>query len=232
MDDVNALSNAAEGYGATEYLGEAAGFLRTLASVLYKELSQEQIDALAEIDFMPLRESTENPDLARGFYDLGRYLHRRGIDARHDLAVEYARIFLSAGVTSDDKCAAPYESVFTSPEGLLMQDARDDVVRVYRSQGFEVDKSLNDIEDHLAFELQFLAGMAERTRQALLDGEPVDALLHVQIEFIDEHILNWIDALATRVANVAESAFYPAIMRIIKGYVVEHRAILQELAES
>ncbi|ACV23099.1 Chaperone protein TorD [Slackia heliotrinireducens] len=228
MDNAIGTTDAVEEYTTAEYLAEAGDFLRTLASTLYKELSQDQIDALAQIDFMGMSETTENAELSEGFHTLGRYLRRRGVNARQDLAVEYARIFLAAGVT-DENCATPYESVFTSPEGLLMQDARDQVVKVYRSQGFKVDPSLNDPEDHLAFELQFLAGMCDKTRDALEEGLPTDELVAVQVDFIDAHILNWIDRLTARVDTCATLAFYTSVMRIIKGYIVEHRAILSNL---
>ena len=224
MDNVK---NDAE-YSATEYLVEAEQFLRTLASLLYKELTQEQIDALAAYDFMSMRQEAENEDLAEGFYKLGRYLKRRGVNVRQDLAVEYARVFLAAGV-NDGLSASPYESVFTSPEGLLMQDARDQVVKIYRSQGMEVPKELNDPEDHLAFEIQFLANMCEKTRNAMEAGEDVDGLLGVQIDFLDQHIFNWIDKLMKQVNVYAMSDFYTSVMRVIRGYLIEHRAILVEM---
>lgn len=219
-----------EEYTVVEYLSEAEPFLRTLASLLYKELTQDQIDALAEYDFIAMSEGNENQDLADGFSKLGRYLKRRGLNVRQDLAVEYARIFLAAGVQVG-KSAAPYESVFTSREGLLMQDARDEVVKIYRSQGMAVDKSLNDPEDHLSFELQFLANMAGKTREALDGGEPYADLVRVQLDFIDGHVFNWLDQLIEQVDAHAVSDFYPSVMRIIRGYLVEHRAILNGLSE-
>lgn len=219
-----------EAYGARDYFVEAEGLLRTLASLLYKELTKEQIEALAAYDFIAMKEDAENEDLAQGFYGMGRYLKRRGVNVRQDLAVEYARIFLAAGV-QDGLSASPYESIFTSPEGLLMQDARDDVLRIYRSQGMTVEKELNDPEDHMTFELQFLANMCEKTIAALDAEEDIDELLRVQISFCEDHILNWIDKLAKQVDVYAVSAFYPSVMKIIKGLIVEHRAIMLELLD-
>lgn len=78
------LSAEAAECPASEYLFEAESFLRTLASLLYKELTQEQIDALADHDFMAMRDQAENPVLAEGFYGLGRYLKRCGVNVRQD----------------------------------------------------------------------------------------------------------------------------------------------------
>ena len=230
MTDMDENAAAAEQYTASEYLLEAESFLRTLASLLYKELTQEQIDALRGYDFMAMREDTENEDLSNGFYGLGRYLKRCGLNVRQDLAVEYARIFLAAGV-ADGIGATPYESVFTSPEGLLMQDARDEVVKIYRRQGMKVDKELNDPEDHLTFEIQFLANMCEKTRTALEAEEDVKELITVQVDFIDNHIFNWLDDLMGKVDEYAVSGFYPSVMQVIRGYLTEHKAILLELAQ-
>lgn len=226
-EEANEFASAEEVYTASDYLVEAEGFLRTLASLLYKELTQEQIDTLAENDFMSMRSEAENEDLAEGFYGLGRYLKRRGVNVRQDLAVEYARIFLAAGV-GDKLGATPYESVFTSPEGLLMQDARDAVVKIYRSQGMKVDKSLNDPEDHLTFELQFLANMCEKTRVALEAGKDITKLVEVQTDFIDQHIFNWLDQLMEKVNEFAMSSFYVSVMRVVRGYLTEHKKILQQ----
>ena len=217
-------------YTALDYLDEASAFLRTLASLLYQELTQDQIETLKDSNFMAMREEAENPDLAEGFYGMGRYLKRCGVNVRQDLAVEYARIFLAAGVQGGQS-ATPYESVFTSPDGLLMQDARDEVVKIYRSQGMDVDKSLNDPEDHLTFEIQFLANMCDKTREAMKDDEPVCDLLRVQVDFIDQHIFNWLDKLIEQVNAYAVSDFYPSVMRVVRGYLAEHKAILEDLME-
>lgn len=112
-----------------------------------------------------------------------------------------------------------------------MQDARDEVVKVYRSQGMQVEKELNDPEDHLTFELQFLANMCARAREAFAADEGIDELLRVQIDFIEQHIFNWVGNLADKVDEYADSAFYPSVMKVIQGYLVEHRVILDELLE-
>ena len=51
-----------------------------------------------------------------------------------DLAVDYARVFLGAG-EANGKAAYPYESVYTSPEGLVRQEARARVRAIYAAGG-------------------------------------------------------------------------------------------------
>lgn len=218
-------------YTSVDYLHESADFLRTLGSLLYKELSSDQIEALAQYDFLAMKEEAESELLAEGFGGLGLYLRRKGTNVRQDLAVEYASIFLGAGVIKG-LSAIPYESIFTSDEGLIMQDARDEVLRIYASNGFGIDPELNDAEDHLAFMLEFLAGMADKTADALLaDSEEAPAMIQTQIDFINNHIMNWIDELMEQVEKFATSVFYTSVMKIVKGYLIEHKAILADIAE-
>ena len=217
---------------AIDYLRESANFLRTLGSLMYTELTQEQIEGLKAQNLAALGGEEEGL-IGEGFHGIGRYLSRSGMNVRQDLAVEYARIFLGAGVSAKQS-AAPFESVFTSPEGLLMQDARDEVVATYRRYGTVIDPEVNVPEDHLGFELTFLGNMADNTADALAT-EPIDKarvadLVGAQMAFIDAHILNWVDALSEKVDEFAESQFYPSVMKLMRGYVAEHKEMLHELA--
>ncbi len=216
-----------ETYSDSAYLRDSAGFFQTLSSIAFYELSQEQLDALRQVDWLAMAQESEDI-LAEGYRQLGRYLSRAGLNIRQDLAVEYARIFLGAGI-ADGKIASPFESVFTSPGGLMMQDSRDDVVRIYAKNGMRADPELQVPEDHLSFELGFVAFMAGKTADALDAGEDVAALLTTQITFIDQHLLNWLDDLAARVEQYANSAFYPAVMKVMIGTLKQHREYLAEM---
>lgn len=148
---------------AIAFFRNAEAFYGLLSNVFYLELTEEQIDGLAASGFAYPDDGSALGDACAA---LRRYLARRGPDARQDLAVDYARVFLAAGVY-EGETAVPYESVYTSPEGILMQDSRDDAVRVYRRWGLAIPRDLNVPEDHLAFELEFMARMSGRIADAL-----------------------------------------------------------------
>lgn len=213
-----------------EFFENAADFYALLSGIFYLELTEEQIDGLAESGFSFPDDGSEMGDACAA---LRRYLARRGPSARQDLAVDYARIFLAAGVY-EGETAVPYESVFTSPEGLMMQDARDEVVRVYRRCGLKVPRDLNVPEDHLAFELEFMGRLSGRIAEALgpgedAAGEDAATLMAEQLRFIDEHLLNWMPDLARRVDTFARLPFYPAMMAVAQSYLRENRAVLKEV---
>ena len=150
-------SEAGEAAELWAFFENAAAFYALLSSIFYLELTEEQIDGLAESGFAFPDDGSEVGDACAA---MRRYLARRGPDARQDLAVDYARVFLAAGVY-EGETAVPYESVYTSPEGILMQDSRDEVVRAYRRWGLAIPRDLNVPEDHLAFELEFMGRLSE-----------------------------------------------------------------------
>jgi len=79
-------------------------------------------------------------------------------EVEQDLAVEYAGLFLNMRLVS----VAPFESVYTSPEHLLMQEARDEVLSEYRREGLDKVKDFKEPEDHIALELGFMAYLCQR----------------------------------------------------------------------
>lgn len=214
----------------TEYakiMASRASFYRLMASIYFKEVTEDFISRasrLSEIGF------EKGSLLEEGASEIKHYLMRSGPDPRTDLAVDYARVFLSAG-TYEGKRANPYESIYTSKEGLIMQDARDDVLAIYVQNGVTVDQSLNLPEDHLSFELEFMAIMSERA-QALIaqsDAAALLATLHIQRRFATDHLANWLPVLQNRIEDCAKLRFYPAIAKMTLGYVREDIALLDEL---
>ena len=211
-----------------QVMEDRAAFYRFMSYVLLHEFTAEQIDQLKMVGDL----DSESAAMAQEAAAIKRYLARAGADPRTDLAVEYARIFLSAGVY-DGLTAEPYESVFTSEDHLLMQDARDEVVAIYRAWDEDIDSTLHMPEDHLGLELEFMALLADRTAQALRaatdDFAETARLLEAQRDFLTDHILNWIDSLIVKMEEFAQLPLYPALMRFARAYVVEDRELLQEI---
>lgn len=208
-----------------EFFRNAQAFYALLGGIFYRELTEEQIDGLTQSGFAFPDDGSEMGDACAA---LRRYLARRGPGARQDLAVDYARVFLAAGVYEGDT-AVPYESVYTSPEGILMQDSRDEVVRAYKRWGLAISRDLNVPEDHLAFELEFMGRLSELIADALEAGEAAREAMEAQAAFIDEHLLNWMPCLLDRVQAFARTPFYPAITQVALSYIEENRAVLGEV---
>lgn len=212
-----------------EFFEDSAETYRFLSQVFFKELTTEAIDELAQGDYP---EETGNECLDKGYRLIRRYFSFSATDRRTQLACEYARIFLAAGVfTKDAATAVPYESVFTSEDRIMMQGSRDDVVVRYLEDGFKVDPSLHEPEDHLAFELEYLSSMNARAAELAeaKDSAGLERNVVRQIEFIDGHLLNWIPLLRETAQEYAKLAFYIGMLLVAQGSLEQGREMLEDV---
>lgn len=207
------------------------GIYSLLHTVYVKELTQEQIEAMAAMDFSSLEGL--DPQIAEGAHMVRRYLRRLRSDMRQELAVDYAHLFYAAGSAKNERRAVPYESVFTSIEGLLMQEARDEVLRYMLAEHVEPNPSLHVPEDHVAFIFDFMAALCRRCADAVAAGDNAEALrlLGVQRSFHAEHIANWIDQFCDAVEGCCRTAFYGGFSRMTRGFTRIDGELLDEIGQ-
>ena len=214
-----------------EFLDANTETFTFLSQVFFKELTKEAIEALAAEQWP---EHTGNANLDRGYNLLRRYFKFSAGDRRSQLAVEYARIFLAAGVyTQEKRTAVPYESVFTSDEHIVMGDSRDDVINCFIQDGFKVNPDLHEPEDHISFELEYLAHMNAKAVELVRAGQNTDAIKNAkrQVKFIDAHLLNWIGELEQAADSFAKTTFYTGMLLVCEGALEQARAALVTLTE-
>ncbi len=198
-------------------------------SRLYKmEVDQPLWDELKEMGFAA---GYEEDDLNKGYREMEAYLHRPGPDSLNDLAIDYAKVFLGAGIYENGKAAYPYESVYTSPKKLIMQEARDQVVGIYRARGLDKAEILDFPEDHIALELEFMAYLCHESQKALHSQERAERekCFGEQLDFITHHLLNWVPEFCADVEKFAETDFYRAVAKITRGYLCMEPALLDDL---
>ncbi|MEG2948256.1 MAG: molecular chaperone TorD family protein [Raoultibacter sp.] len=125
------------------------------------------------------------------------------------LAVVFNRVFFGMGPRTAQK-AFPYESVYTSQSGSLMQDAYNEIVTVYRSALVSKNPDFPEPEDHLAIELAFMKSLCERCGDVLRKRyeAPVVMLLEEQRAFLSTHLLNWVTPFCADMQGSAEEGFY------------------------
>ena len=192
----------------------AYGFV---ARLLRTEVDDE---ALGRLRAMRFPAASGNDHLDAGYRGLCAYLNAGGERQHGDLAVDFLHTFI--GVTQDrEQVAFPYESVYTSPEHLLMQDARDEVLAAYRAAKVVLVDEACEPEDHLAFELEFMQ---------LLGGSCAN-LLEARRAFLEEHLLNWVPDFADDVQRVARTGFYRALADIVLGVLETDQAFLEDVLD-
>ncbi len=201
-------------------------FCYFLASVFLYELTDEELERLAH-----LRYEDDGSLLAQGYAQMVEYLRHRHRATAQELRVDFARAFLGAGVY-DRVLAPPYESVFTSKERLIMQDARDKALYYYRSEKLDLAESNNLPEDHLSYELQFIAKMIERTNESLRrhDVARVVELVDKQRSFFKFHQANWLPRFCQAMDQNCRTEFYHGVANLVRGYLQSEHELLDDMA--
>ena len=209
------LAQQAAGY---ELLGRL--FQREVDAALFQSLCEGRYPA-----------HTGNAHLDEGYRGLVVFLNHRGERTATDLNVDYLRTFI--GNTQDTSHVAyPYASVYTSPEHLLMQDARDAVLAAYRGEKVALVNEHNEPEDHIGFELAFCAVLLGRAGEALEVGDAAAAARLVEKEraFVRDHLAAWAPGFASDVARVAQTGFYRALSELLLGYLEVDAATMEAVA--
>ena len=187
--------------------------LYRLLSRLYRaEVDEALLDSLKTLAL-----PEEHKDVKQGTADLRDYLSSCGPDTVEELAVDYAATFLAAG-SAEGAAALPCESVYTSPKRIFMQEAWEQVSRLYAEKGLGKDEASSDLmEDHVALELAFMAWLIE------------NGTVQEQKAFLENHLLNWLPAFAADVEQYGRTPFYKAATKITLGFLRLEQGLLAAL---
>lgn len=159
--------------------------------------------------------------------------------ALEQLAVTFDRVFFGMGPLTA-RHAFPYESVYTSDRGIMMQDAYAQVVRAYREQHLAKDTSFTEPEDHLAVELSFMATLADRAASFLAAAdaagdEAADQTVRQSLAFAQAHLLDWVERfchdLDVAASTDGADGFYPSLARLTAAFVREDAALLEDMLD-
>lgn len=204
----------------------AADDLRLLAVLHDRELDARRLQALWQDDgyeeFLGLRLIGEPARqalglLRAGLTDIPVALDTASLDL---LAADYADIYLTHGLR-----ASPCESVWLDEDGLVMQAAMFELRNWYARYGLAVQDWRLRSDDHLVHQLQFAAHL-------LAPEEEEGAELAEVAQFLDDHLLLWIDRFAERVAARCQTRFYAGLALLTAAWLDEFREILVELAQT
>ncbi len=211
-----------------EILKERAATYSFLAQLYKHEVSAEQLEQLIPA----LAEESADPGETSGGHDVLRQWARQvqGSDLKQvatELGAEYVRMFYSGlhigGVY-------PYESVYTSPDHVMMQKAHTQVRSLYQQENLNRDPSSKEPEDHIAFEFEFMVYLCDRAAEALdTDLDVARAYLQKQKAFLDEHLLVWIPDFCRDLADATRSDFFRGLAQITAEHLSMERDTVDEL---
>ncbi len=124
-------------------------------------------------------------------------------EAMQDLLWDYTRLFLGPYRLP----CPPWESVYTSSQRMVLQEASDAARAAYAEAGVEVGAS-NVMPDHVGVELNFLSLLLEKI-EANTGGE--DACRRRARDFLDTHLRNWVPRFAADMGRAAQTAVFKAL---------------------
>lgn len=185
---------------------------------------------LEELKDMRFPAKTGNVKVDEGYRMMAKYLSNLRDGSLTELAVDYVRVFIGHGMDGFS-ASYPYESVYTSEKRLLMQDARDEVLSIYRSCGIDKSDEWKESEDHIALELEFMQVLANRAADALKKGdeESAEALLLTQKNFFDDHVASWVPMLTLDMRRFAKTGLYLGLAALTDGFLETDREFLDSI---
>lgn len=203
----------------TEALNAArANYYRFLRRFYFQEVDTP---LWAQLRQMNIPADCPQPRMAEGYEMLRDFLARHDADILDELAADFAKVFLASG-EYQGKGAFPYESVYTSRQGLVRQQAWEQVRGIYDAAGLTLTGAPSEImEDHIATELEYMALLAEQGTAA-----PAQ-----QLDFLTQHLLNWVPRLCADMKKYARTDFYKAVALLTEGFLAMDAELLEERSQ-
>ena len=198
-----------------------------ISRLFIKEVDQEFLD---ELNAMKFPKNTKSTNVDKGYELIRTFLNKADVNVLNVLAVDYVHAFIGSGV-SGFSAAYPYESVYTSPKRLMMQEARDEMLALYRAAGLSKMDSWKEGEDHIALETEYLAILAQRTfdEYEAGDEDAAIALLVQQRNFLEDHLLAWYPMMERDIQKFAKTDFYKGVGKLTLGYLQCEKELLEDL---
>ena len=175
-------------------------------ALTYRFLARALSDTEVSEDFLDALKNLPTPlgcDLD-GFID--QLAHGSAAHWHAELAADHAACLLGMSASP----VSPYESVYTSDNHLMMQDARDQVVRDYAAQGLAALQGQRIPEDHIALELEFMSELLGRSAAQAESAQAYE-------DFMRNHALRWMPQFCRDLERRASTAFYRGIAQMLHG---------------
>jgi anaerobic sulfite reductase subunit A len=202
------------------FLKHRENLYKFLNRIYQLEVDSELLKKLKNLTF-PV--NCEDSELKEGYLLLNSYLEKCSDDSDTltDLAADYARVFMGAGLPKNSG-AYPYASFYTSPKRILMQEARDQAVSAFSSEGLCKDsKAGNFPEDHVALLLEFMSFLCGTSTEKYgkSNDQEWQSEFKKQHTFLKENLVNWIPDFCCDLASYSETSFYQGIAKITNSWI-------------
>lgn len=209
---------------------------------MISRLLREEVDKelLSELKDSPLPEPTESDIFNEGYGQIRGHLDAiQDMDAgKSELAQDYCHTFLGYGegdpqAPEESKgwlAAYPYESIYVTGDRSIGGEHCSEVTALYAAAGFRPQRERIAADDHIACEMEFMAYLVSQERKAM-DGAgevPPAAWRERELDFLEQHLLNWAGRFQEKVHEFAETDFYKGLVTMALGWLEQDKEYLQK----
>lgn len=106
----------------------------------------------------------------------------------------------------------------------------EETLRFYRFFNYQPDRSADRFPDHINFELQFMALLADAGEKAALTGGDIMSPLLAQRDFISRHLASWLPEMSRLIDERTNIDFFKHAGRVLNDFVVQDSAMLEARA--
>lgn len=145
----------------------------------------------------------------------------------NQLSEEYTRLLIGPNKMP----APPWESVFRSEERLLFQESTLEIRRCYLKYGHIPAGYPHVADDHLALELDFMAGLSSLAEKTYANEEfsQFRVILNDQTDFLTNHLLFWIPEFAEKIQASETHYFYPKMAYLLTEFLRIQLGVIEEI---
>lgn len=132
-----------------------------------------------------------------------------------DLHWDFTQLFIGP----HELPAPPWESSYKN-DRLLFGSTTNEVQQYYQQYYFQLDDKEYEAADHIGFELDFIYHLSDRAISLDLDqANSLKDNLAVQLNFIQQHLLSFMDSFANNVKQYALTDFYKNLAMFCATFV-------------
>lgn len=193
-----------------------------LSEVFLNEPDEEFIQQIVENQlYFSFPFQSDNPDLQNGLKLLQNFALQWEKPQVYALRDEYLRLFHG----TDKMLVPPYESVYLSNEHLLFEKETVEVRNFYARYGLRIDKMNIIPDDHIGYQLLFIAWLLKKALDASGQNQPniFQNILRDIRDFLESHLLKWSESFNDLLHRHAASYYVKGNGKLLKFILAEFR---------
>ncbi|WP_084402840.1 TorD/DmsD family molecular chaperone [Paenibacillus antarcticus] len=136
---------------------------------------------------------------------------------------EYHRLFEGVRPIFPSLCENDYRSMLSKNSVDYMLDIRNR----YAQSGIVFNKLVLEQDDHISIELEYMAVLGERMSDDVCLRASQHALMDSQIQFLEQHVMQWVPSVAEALCKEARSPIYRSLGYILQEFLPYDIAMLR-----